>query len=204
MVQGLKVMRALCLIDRIGSVVSVSGFTILIRNFAMLAAAAAIAGCVSSSMEDGVSIEDSKPEMTLASIKTRHDVSMPKLAHFSDQELSDWFRSIVLQSHAFRPESLTVTVFGPWSSQRQSVLKHEAARLGLPQKSLLFQPGNSIGERQQLFIVIEKNIVAYAGCQNKERSEHKKIKTPEFPHQLGCSTALDLGQIVADPRDLSQ
>jgi type IV pilus biogenesis protein CpaD/CtpE len=191
-------MRALCLTDRPVSPRSTSGLGIWVRLLSVLATAAVVTGCVPSFTEDVT------PEMTLASTRTWHELSQSKLAHLSEQELSEWFRSIASPSRATRPESLRVTAFGPWSSRRQTILKHEAARMGIPQKQLRFERHKFNDGHSQPAILIEKTIVVYAGCPPREDSNPTAMNSQEFPQQLGCSTVANLGRIVADPADLSQ
>jgi hypothetical protein len=191
-------MLALYLSNRCVTSASTSRFATWRGMLSVLATATVVTGCVPSYPEDVI------PEMTLASTQTRHDMSQTRLAHMSDHELSEWFRSAVLPSPAIRPESLKVTAFGPWNSRRQTILKHEAARLGLPQKSLRFESSKVAGGQQRPGILIEKTIVVYAGCPTQSGSEHTQKSSQEFPHQLGCSTVANLGRIVADPADLSQ
>jgi hypothetical protein len=163
-----------------------------------------LAGCAQTTSKDQpISVKAALPEYKLATTDMRYVMPRQALAHMSDQKLSDWFKSITVPSSAVRPESLKIIGFGRWGFHRERILVLEAARLGIPKASLTFNR-NRVPLNEEPSLLVQKSIVVYAGCSTDGHEEQQAASLQDPSFRLGCSTAANLGRMVANPLDLEQ
>lgn len=166
----------------------------------VLAACVAAAGCGAEFKE----FESSAPPQARAEVvQVTHDVPFGGdelyMSDAAGRRLDEFLATIALDNQD-RVVVVDRDVVSPWSAQRAESVRQHLSRRQVPSDAAKVLPGGP-GKPDTVSVVVERYVVAALNC--PDWTQPKGSNPENATHRnFGCADAHNLGQMVADKRDL--